>query len=279
MISRLVLRRADGTMRTFALGASATVGSAAGSDIKVDQEDVSPLHARLTFDDGSYWVEDASSRLGTFVNGLRIEKRQLRHLDVLTIAPGVQLVFQSTQPGSAKVEPVSTARSGVTVAVARPLSSGAMPRFVATIGPTPIAEIEKAGRESHSGGTDTRPPVPRAIPPSPATVVNQVPSLERAINSVRLVGASGTFKTSLGTCIIGRGSDAAIRIDSKEVSRRHARLVIRPGEVTIEDLKSANGTKVNGVRAAGPTVLNDGDTVSFDTFKFRLEIARFDRES
>ena len=95
---------------------------------------------------------------------------------------------------------------------------------------------------------------------------------------MRLVGDTGTFETTLGTCIVGRGSEAAIRINSKEMSRRHAQLVVRPTEITVEDLKSANGTKVNGTAVTVPTKVSDGDTISFAGFKFRVEIVRFERE-
>ena len=92
------------------------------------------------------------------------------------------------------------------------------------------------------------------------------------------MGDTGTFETTLGTCIVGRGSEAAIRINSKEMSRRHAQLVVRPTEITVEDLKSANGTKVNGTAVTVPAKVSDGDTISFAGFKFRVEIVRFERE-
>jgi pSer/pThr/pTyr-binding forkhead associated (FHA) protein len=98
------------------------------------------------------------------------------------------------------------------------------------------------------------------------------------IDTVLLVGDTGTFKTTLGTCIVGRGSEAAVRINSKEISRRHAQIVVRPTEITVEDLNSANGTKVNGVAVTVPANVRDGDTVSFAGFKFRVEIARIARE-
>lgn len=61
--------------------------------------------------------------------------------------------------------------------------------------------------------------------------------------------------------VIGRGADANIRIQDDGVSRRHARIFLASdGELCIEDLKSANGTLINGhgVRRA---VLRDGDKI------------------
>src|SRR5512133_3773779 len=45
-----------------------------------------------------------------------------------------------------------------------------------------------------------------------------------------------------------------------ELSRRHASLTRSPdGRIVVEDLGSTNGTLVNGVKIAGPTVLRPGD--------------------
>jgi hypothetical protein len=47
---------------------------------------------------------------------------------------------------------------------------------------------------------------------------------------------------------IGRDPDNNARIDKPEVSRYHARIIVRNDLVTIEDLDSTNGTYVNGFR-------------------------------
>jgi two-component system cell cycle response regulator len=61
--------------------------------------------------------------------------------------------------------------------------------------------------------------------------------------------------------VIGRGSDATVRLASDEVSRRHARVVERDGRWLVEDLRSRNGTWINGERASQPAVLADGDKI------------------
>src|ERR671915_283455 len=64
--------------------------------------------------------------------------------------------------------------------------------------------------------------------------------------------------------LIGRaaeGSEGRLG-DDPELSRRHARASRgADGELTIEDLGSANGTFVNGVPVREPQVLNVGDSV------------------
>jgi len=57
------------------------------------------------------------------------------------------------------------------------------------------------------------------------------------------------------------------------VSRQHARFRLSDGGVTVEDLGSSNGTRLNG-RAIGPAqALMDGDKVGIDTFTLNVEIA------
>ncbi len=67
------------------------------------------------------------------------------------------------------------------------------------------------------------------------------------------VGAEVTF---------GRTRTATVFIDSERVSRLHARIRRDESVLTIEDLGSRNGTRVNGARIAGPTALASGDEIS-----------------
>jgi hypothetical protein len=61
--------------------------------------------------------------------------------------------------------------------------------------------------------------------------------------------------------VVGRGSEADIRIDDPGVSRRHAMVRLRPTPV-ITDLGSTNGTVVDGV-AVEEGELHDGSVVMF----------------
>src|SRR5688572_5760432 len=65
-----------------------------------------------------------------------------------------------------------------------------------------------------------------------------------------------------GEVVIGRGREAQITIDARSVSRRHALLRIGP-PMTIEDLGSANGTRVRGAAlvAGEPVPFAVGETV------------------
>src|SRR5690242_15649285 len=58
-----------------------------------------------------------------------------------------------------------------------------------------------------------------------------------------------------GVLVVGRSPDAAIRIESAAISRRHAKIIVVSGEVRIADLESHNGTIVNGERIEGSRAL------------------------
>jgi len=62
---------------------------------------------------------------------------------------------------------------------------------------------------------------------------------------------------------IGRTNGNDLIISGRTVSRRHARLWFDNGRWYLEDLQSANGTLINGVRISQPQALNDGDIINF----------------
>jgi len=78
-----------------------------------------------------------------------------------------------------------------------------------------------------------------------------------------------------GDNLIGRGMDAAIRIDNPEVSRHHARLNVVGHTVTLEDLGSKNGTHRNGRRLKSPEQLADGDEIwiGLNLARLRFQVA------
>ncbi|MBZ5738218.1 FHA domain-containing protein FhaB/FipA [Nocardioides mangrovi] len=64
-----------------------------------------------------------------------------------------------------------------------------------------------------------------------------------------------------GTILIGRGSDAQIRLDDDYVSTRHARIAASGDQWFVEDLGSTNGTYVGSVRISQPTTITLGTQV------------------
>lgn len=107
------------------------------------------------------------------------------------------------------------------------------------------------------------PAQPQAQPPAaPAAAPAPTPGAVTTANP-RLIGQDGVIHALSGDVFrIGRLQDCQARFDDPNVSRHHAELRMSGGAYSVVDLGSTNGTLVNGVRIAGETRLNDGDTVS-----------------
>jgi hypothetical protein len=77
--------------------------------------------------------------------------------------------------------------------------------------------------------------------------------------------------------VIGRGTDADLRVDDPGVSRRHAEIRVTPGAGTptasIVDLGSTNGMLVNGQRVQQAT-LDDGAVVRIGNTTLTLHLVR-----
>ncbi|HEX9699600.1 MAG TPA: FHA domain-containing protein [Acidobacteriota bacterium] len=93
MSARLIGRTGEAAGTDFALGDDAKLGAAAGNQVRLPVTGVSRQHARIWKDGEVYYIEDSGSTNGTFVNGQRIDTFRLRHLDVVSLARYVDLIF------------------------------------------------------------------------------------------------------------------------------------------------------------------------------------------
>ncbi len=74
-----------------------------------------------------------------------------------------------------------------------------------------------------------------------------------------------------GEITIGRVQGNDIVLPKGNISKRHSRIVQRDGKFIIVDLKSTNGTYVNGKRISAPQVLKEGDKLYVGDFTITLE--------
>ena len=75
--------------KSYFLSDTVVIGANKESDILIDNELVSHIHACITRDNGEYYVEDMNSTNGTYVNGERLimnSRRELNNLDEITLA-------------------------------------------------------------------------------------------------------------------------------------------------------------------------------------------------
>ena len=75
----------------------------------------------------------------------------------------------------------------------------------------------------------------------------------------------------IGGLSIGRSKESDVRIDDRYASSLHARVFERGGRHFVEDMRSTNGTLLNGAELRGEAELIDGDTVQIGDTIFRFE--------
>lgn len=94
----------------------------------------------------------------------------------------------------------------------------------------------------------------------------------------KLIVASGksagrSIALKHGRLLIGRAEECDVRPLGEEVSRRHCAVVEEAGAVTVEDLKSRNGTYVNGVKISAKVTVADGDIVRVGPLEMKVSCA------
>ncbi len=73
---------------------------------------------------------------------------------------------------------------------------------------------------------------------------------------------------------IGRSKDVGVAVNDPEVSRQHARLSSYDGVVYVEDLRSRNGTFLNGRRVTEAIEVREGDEIDIGTTRLVVTSVR-----
>src|SRR5262249_53592629 len=102
----------------------------------------------------------------------------------------------------------------------------------------------------------------QVVTPSDAerTLVASPPAATR-IRGLKLVAEGAATVLGVGAFIVGRAVGSDVRLDDRQVSRSHARLIVDGSSASIEDLQTVNGTRVNGKDVTTRQPLHHGDTV------------------
>jgi DNA-binding NtrC family response regulator len=100
---------------------------------------------------------------------------------------------------------------------------------------------------------------------------------EPVVDGARLLvidGGSSSIVTlpAAGTATIGRAPECEVRLNDAACSRRHARLHIEDSALTLEDLGSHNGTRVNGEPVAGRHLLTSDDVISIGPIRLVIHV-------
>jgi hypothetical protein len=75
----------------------------------------------------------------------------------------------------------------------------------------------------------------------------------------------------IGGLSIGRSGESDVQIEDRYASGIHARVFPRGERFLVEDMRSTNGTLLNGASLHGEAELIDGDTIQIGDTVFRFE--------
>ena len=224
--------------RTFDVPeAGLVVGRDRACDIAVSGRGVSRRHAVIAPSPQGYVLTDQSAN-GTYVNGVRVTgARALVPGDVLRIGAD-ELRFET---GASAAAPAADPQAATELIAAVPLGPG--------------ASQQERGRGGAAGAAAERAP---AVPPLATLEVTGGPL------------AGSHFRVERPVCAIGRGEHNDVRLADASVSASHATLLLKGGAWFVVDLRSANGTYVDGYRVAGERALPPGGTIRVGSVTMRF---------
>jgi pSer/pThr/pTyr-binding forkhead associated (FHA) protein len=137
----LLCRARPGVTLTFELRADQSLlGRDSSLPVAVPLDGVSRQHARINWDGHVFWLEDLKSTNGTLLNGQRLVRERLRHLDVITLGRTADLIFVLRVGERGRVS-----QQGIVRAALAPEASDALPHEItvgeATVGRSPACNI------------------------------------------------------------------------------------------------------------------------------------------
>jgi len=105
-----------------------------------------------------------------------------------------------------------------------------------------------------------------------ATGAEEGPCMKVKLKLLKGSEAGKEIKIPTPKCLIGRGDDCQLRPKSDAISRRHCVVYVKNGQLLVRDLKSRNGTWVNGERLTEDRALKSGDRIQFGPLEFEIVI-------
>ena len=192
-------------------------------------------------------------------------------------ANGWIIPVSGSNQGTPAAPPKSAAKSAAKES--RPQPAPAAVRPAATPQPPPKAQDSKppsaapgtpapSPTRSADGKSAGERPAPSTPVPSPA------PAPVSLIGSLTVDGPSGAVYPLLeDECGVGRASSNVVTLTDGSISGKHARILRTPEGFVVEDLKSRNGTFVNGEQVKERHPLADKDVVRFGKVLLTFHLA------
>jgi ABC-type multidrug transport system ATPase subunit/predicted component of type VI protein secretion system len=240
----LLVQSGEGTGHRIPLDAELLIGRAVeGQGRLLGDPKVSREHARVKqSSEGTLVIEDLRSANGTLVDGDVLPAFTPRELEpgaVIQIG-GTVLRVDREASATPSVTPAGGPTEGPSMPNPRGLGAEAISREPMP-DRQPAPPVEQVGSPS-----SIRAPLRTGERPPPAEILwaaNRIPIPRQGLT-------------------IGRGAENDLVVESTRASRRHARVLVREGRYFLADLRTRNGTQLNGELLRDESRwLNSGDTI------------------
>lgn len=256
-------------------GSLVVVGRGEVCDVRLEDRQLSTVHAEFYWNEDGFGIHDLKSTNGTLLNGARVEGKvglrigdhvqlggvifQLREVDVAT--DGIELLDTGAPPPAGMLA-LGNQRTEIAAQMQRP-----PPLPAAAVGP----------------GAKTQPKILGLGPMK--TVMSK--NIAAAVVDDEVVGGIAGLKAKVESgaggakivverddrlepfwvvpVAIGREHASGIVLEDRSVSLRHAVVDFRDGAFRVRDVGSSNGIHINGQRVVDE-VLHDGDVISVGAY-------------
>jgi pSer/pThr/pTyr-binding forkhead associated (FHA) protein len=203
------------------------VGRDEKCDLVLPGDGVSRRHASISPVPGGYLLADESSN-GTIVNGARIGRTHILEHGDLLLLHDEELRFEVENDGKGAKQSANGSR---------------------TAAPTAVLDLSRLRGE---------------LTPSEQRTAGR-PSPTATLEIIRGPFTGAQFHIARPVAAIGRGEHSDVRIRDESVSTTHATLLRKGDTWYVVDLRSVNGTFVDGYRVAGERVIATGATLRVGT--------------
>jgi ABC transport system ATP-binding/permease protein len=260
------------------------IGSAVPSDIVVANSTVSARHCKLTASGGDYTIEDLGSSNGTYVGGRRITAPStVQPNQPITLGRNVPFPWPQVLPQQGgTLPPASISPGAQIITVGRstdndvvldyPTISGYHARVI--LEPTGAILEDLGSMNGTAIGSVEKKIVRASLKPNDRVFFGSYPVPASRLlapgNTATGTQPRQTLVVEQERSVVGRDPSCDFPLPFPSVSWRHAELVKTPRGMEIHDLKSLNGTFVNGRRISGTHLLQPGDVVSLGSITLAL---------
>ncbi len=201
-------------------------------EIVLSDQAISSKHCTIEVNKENITLYDNNSTNGTFVNGEKVSGCPLQNMDEIKVGESKLLISVVSDPYAIYEEPAGTVE--VPVPAAGPRDEGT---FV-------------MGEGVHN------PELPE--------------DFQAVLEIAEGPNKGQRFRLDRRSTVIGRSHDADLPLDDEAASQRHCQIEIHSKDkITIKDLASTNGTRVNGILVSAVKIRNE-DQIEIGNTKMTL---------